>query len=180
MDEAHRTQLKEPNAFTLSTVNASGQPHSRVLLCKEVRDKGLVFYTNYKSAKADDLEKNNLAAANFFWDPLHRQIRVNGEIVKLSREDSDAYWATRDRSSQLSQWVSKQSEEAQSREQMENELAQTEEKFSGQDIPCPDHWGGYLLKPSSIEFWVGRSGRFHDRHLFTMVENDWASERLYP
>ena len=179
-DEAHQTKLLNPNSFVLSTVDKSGQPQARVLLCKEVTDTGFVFYSNYESAKGLQLNLQNKASMNFFWDSLSRQIKITGEVTRTSREESVQYWVTRDRMSQLSQWVSKQSQALSGREEMETAIAQAEKDFAGKDIPCPDHWGGYLMSPSKIEFWVGRSGRFHDRHLFTMVENNWAVQRLYP
>ena len=179
-DEAHKTQLQNPNAFVLSTVATDGRPQSRVLLCKEIRDSGFVFYTNYESQKGQQLENQPAAAMNFFWDNLHRQVKITGQVSKLSRQDSVAYWESRERSSQLSQWVSKQSKPLARRAEMEMAISHAESEFEGKSIPCPDHWGGYILTPSKIEFWIGRSGRFHDRHLFTMVENQWAAQRLYP
>ncbi len=180
MTEAKATGLRDPNAMVLSTCGENGQPHSRVVLCKDIRDGAIVFYTNYGSPKGVQLHENKKCAINFFWHELHRQIKMEGAVEKASRQTSEQYWATRSRASQLSQWVSKQSQELKSRERMEREIEEAEKKFSGKDIPCPGHWGGYVFTPHSIEFWIGGVGRFHDRYGFTKVQNAWSLKRLYP
>ncbi|MEQ1665993.1 MAG: pyridoxamine 5'-phosphate oxidase [Bdellovibrionales bacterium] len=180
LEKAKKTSLKQPEAFTLSTVNKSGQPHSRILLLKEIRANELVFYTNYTSQKGQELEQHPKAAMNFFWDPLALQVCMQGTVTKTTRADSEKYWALRPRMSQLSQWTSKQSQEVSSREVMEQEFALVEKKFAGKEVPCPTHWGGYLFSPTLVEFWIGRDGRFHDRYSYQKVEGTWLGKRLYP
>lgn len=183
-DEARRTSLKQPDAFTLSTLGKDGALNSRVLLVKEVRPNwpsgGLVFFTNYKSRKGQELEHSPRAAMTFYWDSLFRQVHFWGAVTKVSRSESEAYWKTRPRASQLSQWISKQSTPVSNREQMEQEWAAADKEFAGRDVPCPEHWGGYLLTPMKVEFWIGRDGRFHDRFTYQLVENRWVGKRLYP
>lgn len=180
-DKAHQSTLNDANAFLLSTVDLQGQPHSRVVLAKEVlKDEGIIFYTNYESDKGQEIEANNKVAATFYWDFLRKQVRFVGVVERISRTQSEKYWESRPRSRQLSQWVSKQSKPVASRSQMEVELAKVEAQFKDQPIPCPKHWGGYLIRPEQIEFWKGQLDRFHDRIRFTKVEKSWTSERLYP
>ena len=180
LKEAQSTSLKQPDAFTLCTLTADSKPRSRIVLVKEIRDVGIVFFTNYKSMKGRDLERTPYASANFYWDTLFRQVNFQGEVSRLSRAESEAYWATRPRLSQLAQWVSQQSEPVDSRKKMEEELAAADQKFLGTSVPCPIHWGGYLLSPTKVEFWQGREGRFHDRYSYQKVENQWRGQRLYP
>ncbi len=180
MDEARKTSLRDPNAFVLSTISADNAPSARVLLCKEITAEGFLFYTNYDSAKGHDLAKNPHCSATFFWDPLHRQVRLRGRADRVAAEKSDAYWKTRARASQLSQLASKQSQVLESRASMQERVSALDEKYTGQQVPRPENWGGYLFKPSLIEFWMGRSGRFHDRVLFTKADNAWSESRLYP
>jgi pyridoxamine 5'-phosphate oxidase len=172
--------IKEPTAFTLATAGAAGMPHARVVLCKSWSEEGFVFYTNYRSQKGQDLTVNPGAAAVFYWDPLHRQVRVGGSIEKTSRQVSEDYWRSRGRDSQLSQYISRQSQEAPSRETLENAWREAESEFAGRDIPCPAHWGGYILRPKTMEFWIGRPGRLHDRHEFEKSDRGWTYRRLYP
>jgi pyridoxamine 5'-phosphate oxidase len=180
-DEAHKTTLKDANAFLLSTVDPSGQPQARVVLAKELRpNQGLVFYTNYLSAKGQDISKNPKVAATFFWDPLFRQVKVKGEVTRLSAEESLAYWRTRPRESQLTQSVSRQSQPLPSRAFLDQEVLAAQKTWERKDVPCPPHWGGYLISPRSIEFWIGRHGRSHDRLVFTKVGEEWNLQRLYP
>jgi len=180
LEEAKGTSLKQPEAFTLATVSEGGQPRARVLLLKEIRPEGLVFFTNYNSQKGLDLKKNPKAALNFFWDPMARQVLWQGSVQKLPRAESERYWTSRPRSSQLSQWVSRQSQPVKDRSIMDAEWKIAENKFSNKEVPCPEHWGGYLLSPTYVEFWLGREGRFHDRYAYQKVENSWRGQRLYP
>jgi len=179
-EEAKKTTLKDPNAMVLSTADTEGQPHSRIVLLKDVRPDGFVIYTNYQSNKGRQIAANPNVAFNFFWDPLFRQVKWRGKAEKLTRAESEAYWKTRPRQSQLGQWVSQQSQPVSTREAMEQELIAAEEKWQNQDVPCPPHWGGYLLAPTYVEFWIGREGRFHDRYTYKKVENTWFGQRLYP
>ena len=173
-------KLKEPNAFTISTV-VDQQPDSRVVLLRDVSENGLIFYTNYSSKKAKDLEKNPHVAINFFWAELDRQIRIKAKVEKLDTKQSDAYFASRPRESQLGAWASNQSDDLESRERLEKSLAAFEEKFENTDqIPRPDFWGGYLMVPHFFEFWQGRSSRLHDRICYEKSNATWTMKRLYP
>lgn len=180
MQDATATGLRDPNAMVLSTCDDTGQPDSRVVLCKEVLEDGLLFYTNYNSDKGRQIAKNNKVAVNFFWDPLHRQIRMQGTVEKTSAEISDKYWNSRERGSQLSAWVSHQSEELDARGTMAELIAKAEKQFAGQPVPRPHHWGGYKFTPNVVELWVGQRSRFHDRYVFTKVQSGWSLKRLYP
>lgn len=171
---------KHPEAFVLSTVKKK-QPTSRILLMKEIRkQEGLVFYTNYFSKKGRDIATNSNVAINFFWSPLFRQVCMRGTVKKISRNDSEKYWATRPRDSQISQYISLQSQPVASRKQLEKEWATAKEKFKNKNIPLPKNWGGYLFTPTFIEFWIGREGRFHDRHSYTKKNRKWDAMRLCP
>lgn len=174
------TQIKEPTAMSVATCSANGDLHVRVVLCKGWSEAGFVFYTNYESRKGRELDANPHIAAVFYWDPLFRQIKITGQVERVPRQQSIEYWRTRPRESQLSQWVSRQSQPIVSREQMESEWRAAEQEFAGREVPCPDHWGGYLIRPKTIEFWIGMPGRFHDRHQFEAQGNAWSYSRLYP
>lgn len=181
-------QIREPTAMALATLAPGGVIHNRIVLCKQWDENGLVFYTNYHSQKGHELGAHAAAGAVFYWDPLHRQVRVSGPVEKISAEDSRAYWQSRARESQLSQFVSKQSETLGSRAELEKLWAAAEAEYAGREIPCPPHWGGYVLHPTSVEFWVGRPGRLHDRFQFEKQmtalsgqgQKAWTFRRLYP
>ena len=172
--------IKEPNAMVLSTISEN-KPHARVVLLKGYTTEGFEFYTNYHSHKGSELNENPNAALTFFYDALERQIRIEGKTEKLNPETSDAYFWSRPRGSQIGAWVSNQSETISSRDFLEERLAHFEEKFKDVEvIPRPEHWGGYLLQPESIEFWQGRPSRLHDRLLYQKTENSWKIGRLSP
>lgn len=174
-------ELPEPNAMTLATVDAGGQPDARTLLLKSCDARGFTFFTNYRSAKAGQLADAPRAAMLFFWGPLHRQVRIRGRVERTTRAESEEYFATRPRESQLGAWASPQSEEIASRDILEQRLAQAEARFAGRPVDCPDHWGGYRLVPESIEFWQGRPARLHDRIEYRRGEDGhWARRRLAP
>lgn len=180
-DDAYRSGLKDPNAFALATVDALGHPHARIVLAKEIRPEiGLVFYTNFQSDKGQEMAANPNVAATFFWDPLHRQVRFQGQVVKLSRKESESYWDSRARSRQLAQITSQQSQPVASRAQMDAEHDIVEAQYAGKPVPCPAHWGGYLIQVQTIELWNGHPDRFHDRYRFTKVQDGWTAQRLYP
>ena len=166
--------------MTLATTNAAGDIHARVVLCRGWSVEGFTFYTNYLSQKGQDLAEVDKAALVFYWDVLQRQVRIEGVIEKTSATNSDSYWRERARESQLSQWVSQQSRPVASREALEQAWKEAEEKFTGRDIPRPEHWGGYRLRPKTMEFWVGRPGRLHDRHVFLNSGSSWTYRRLSP
>ncbi len=179
--EALATQSGEANAMTLATASASGSPSARIVLLKGWSAEGFVFYTNYRSAKAGDLEANPQAALLFFWDALERQVRIEGTVEKISREDSAAYFQSRPVGNQLGAWASEQSSVVASREELEAQMTELTEKYTGQAIPLPPFWGGYRVKPQRMEFWQGRQARLHDRFRYTCVQNsDWQIERLAP
>lgn len=179
-DEAAAGQLIEPNAFLLSTVSHENKPSTRVVLLKGL-DNGFIFYTNYLSRKGTELAENPDACLTFFWAELERQVRIEGVIEKVSSEESDAYFQSRPRGSQIGAWVSNQSMVIGEREILEEREKYLIEKFGDQPIPRPPHWGGYRLVPNYIEFWQGRPSRLHDRIAYSLLENgDWKFERLSP
>ncbi len=179
-DQALSAQLPEPNAMTLATVDQNNQPSIRVVLLKGIQPHGLIFYTNYQSRKARDLKAQPQAALNFFWQPLERQVRFEGKVEKLSADASSQYFQSRPRGSQIGAWVSPQSEPIGNREFLKAKLAQYETQFEDQEIPRPEHWGGYLLVPQVVEFWQGGAHRLHDRLQYQYQEGRWLITRLAP
>lgn len=179
LDDAVKLEIKDANAFVLSTA-IDGQPDSRVVLIRDITEKGIHFYTNYGSKKSKDLEMNSKAAVNIFWADLDRQIRMKVEVQKLSETLSDDYFKTRPRKSQIGAWASVQSEELESREKLEEILDELELKFEGNEVPRPDFWGGFELVPSYFEFWQGRPSRLHDRVVYESDNGSWGTKRLYP
>lgn len=170
----------DPTAMVLSTVDSAGWPHSRVVLLKQRNDAGFSFFTNYDSEKGQQLAKNNKASMTFFWPALSRQVRIEGTIEKVSREASEAYFASRPRASQLAARTSRQSTTVESRDALQQAFSEEEQAFIDQDVPCPNNWGGYVLKPAFIEFWQGRPSRLHDRICFTHTNSDWVITRKAP
>lgn len=166
VDEAAAQGIRDANAMTLATLGADHRPSARVVLYKGLIRGGLSFYTNYQSRKGQELAGNHFASAVFFWPSMHEQVRVEGEVIKLSPEESEAYFRTRPRESQIGAWASAQSEEIKNLEELATKVELYERRFAGQDIPCPLHWGGYHLIPSSFEFWIGRTGRLHERYCY--------------
>jgi pyridoxamine 5'-phosphate oxidase len=179
LEDAVKMKIKDANAFVLSTA-VNNQPDARVVLIRDISDKGIHFYTNYGSSKAAALAANAKAAVNIFWPDMDRQIRMTVVVKKLDGKLSDAYFATRPRKSQLGAWASAQSNELESREKLEDQLEEFEIKFEGQDVPRPDFWGGYELVPSYFEFWQGRPSRLHDRIIYEGTPSKWNTKRLYP
>jgi pyridoxamine 5'-phosphate oxidase len=164
----------------LSTATLDGVPSSRIVLLKATSENGFVFYTNYSSAKAKELEQNSRAALNFFWVQLERQIRISGTVEKTSREESEKYFQSRPAGSRLGAWASHQSEVIPNREALEKKLAEVTDRFAG-DIPLPEDWGGYRVVPKTIEFWQGRTNRLHDRFRYSRErDGNWIIERLAP
>ncbi|MGC6455997.1 MAG: pyridoxamine 5'-phosphate oxidase [Coraliomargaritaceae bacterium] len=179
--EAEAAQLEEPNAMCLATATPEGQPSTRIVLLKGFSERGLVFYTNYESGKAGDLEVNPQAAVNFLWLPLQRQVNVTGRVERISKEESLAYFVSRPLDSRLGAWTSPQSQVIESRAFLEEKLAAMQARFGEGEIPLPDNWGGYRLVPERFEFWQGRPSRLHDR--FRFHRNDagaWEPVRLAP
>ena len=179
-ESARNTKILEPNAMILSTVTQDRQPTSRVVLLKDFDQSGLVFFTNYLSQKGEQLAYNPRASILFWWEPLERQIRIEGEVVKIDEEESDTYFKSRPYGSRLGAWVSEQSQMIVDRTVLEKRQIEFEKKFAEGNVPRPDHWGGYRLTPNKFEFWQGRSNRLHDRLLSQMQQDAWTRARLAP
>jgi pyridoxamine 5'-phosphate oxidase len=171
--------LPEPTAMVVATSHG-GRPSARTVLLKEATPQGFVFFTNYRSHKGAELAENPLVALHFGWYPLQRQVRVEGVSARVSRAESEAYFATRPRGSQLGAWASAQSSEVASLEALTDSYAAAEERFAGQDVPCPEHWGGYRVTPDLVEFWQGQPSRMHDRLLYRESSVGWQAVRLAP
>ena len=179
--EAIANKLEEPNAMTLATCNASGRPSARIVLLKGIHENGFVFYTNYNSRKAHEIGENSFVALLFFWKELERQIRIEGKIKKVSAKESDEYFSVRPRESQLGAWSSPQSNVIDSAAFLQENMKKYYNKFHGEEVPRPEHWGGYLVEPNVIEFWQGKPGRLHDRLQYSLSENEgWVIHRLAP
>ena len=170
----------EPNAMTLATVDAEGRPHCRVLLLKGLDERGFTYFTNYDSAKGEQLLANPFAAMTFFWPALERQVRIEGRVERVTPAESDAYYQVRPLGSRLGAWASPQSRVIRDRGELESLLADTEKRFLDKAPNCPPHWGGYRLLPERIEFWQGRPSRLHDRLNYRLVDGAWVRERLAP
>ena len=170
----------EPNAIQLATADATGRPTVRTVLAKAMDERGIVFYTNYASAKARDLDVNPRAAAVFVWIAHQQQVRLTGAVRKVERAETEAYFAQRPRESQIGAWASPQSAVVASRAELDRLADETAARFGEGEIPPPPHWGGYLLAPDEVEFWQGRQGRLHDRIRYRRARDEWVIERLAP
>jgi|TARA_B110001454_G_C12691463_1_gene422495 pyridoxamine 5'-phosphate oxidase len=170
----------EVNAMTLSTSSKIGEPSSRIVLLKSYDENGFVFYTNYNSEKGKQIEQNPYGSLTFHWNQLERQIRIRGKIRKISRAQSEKYFNSRPRLSQVSVLASKQSDVLRNRMELEERFIEIEKKYEGKKIPCPDYWGGYCLEHRKVEFWQGRRDRMHDRFAYTKHGTTWQTERLSP
>ena len=170
----------EPNAAILSTSTKKGKPSSRTVLIKEYSDNGFIFYTNYRSKKAQEIENNPYGSLIFYWHDFERQVRIQGKIRKISRNKSKKYFHSRPRLSQISVLASYQSKNLKNRDELEDKVIDLEKKYEGKEIPLPDFWGGYLLEHRNVEFWQGRRDRLHDRFVYTKHGRIWQTERLAP
>ena len=182
LEEARTTEINDPEAMTLATVDESGAPDARIVLCKGVDARGLVFYTNIESAKGRELQAQPRAAALFHWKSLRRQARFRGPVAHVTAAENDAYFASRPRGSQIGAWASQQSRPLASRGALEAAVQAYEQQFGKGDVPRPEYWRGYRLSPVEIEFWRDRPSRLHERIMFTRLapESTWERRLLYP
>jgi len=179
-DEAVKAQLLDVNAMTLATVSPSGDPAARIVLLKEFDETGFVFFTNYDSAKGQDLAAHPRACLLFFWVELERQVRITGSVTKVPAAESEAYFHSRPVASQLGAWASAQSTPVAGRDQLEQRYAELVAQYEGQVVPLPPFWGGYRVAADQVEFWQGRQSRLHDRLLYTREASTWTIARLSP
>ena len=179
--DAQASEPNDPGAMALSTADADGRPSVRIVLLKAHGPDGFAFYTNERSRKGDELAQNPRAALLLHWKSLRRQVRIEGPVSRVSSEQSDAYFATRSRDSQLGAWASDQSSPLPSRDEFENRYQKMQAKFDGVDVPRPPHWGGFSIDPETIEFWIDKPHRLHERRLFTrLADGSWTEGLLYP
>lgn len=179
--QAINSQIEEPNAMTVATASADGVPAARIMLLKGFSKEGFVFFTNYKSYKGVHLQENPKACLVFFWKELERQVRITGLVQKLDERDSDEYFHSRPKGSQIGAWASAQSQVIESREWLDEKYAEVTEEFKDKELTRPPHWGGFLVRPVIMEFWQGRPSRLHDRIQYTLTEGGaWKIERLSP
>lgn len=179
--EAEAAGVDQPDAMTLATATPDGRPSARVVLLKGIDERGLTFFTNYESRKAGELDANPRAAVVLHWARLQRQVRAVGDVTRLTAAESDAYFATRPRGSQIGAWASPQSRPLRDRAELERRVAEMTAKYDGRDVPRPPHWGGFRVVPYEIELWEGRPHRLHDRIVYRRTDGGgWAHERLAP
>jgi pyridoxamine 5'-phosphate oxidase len=179
-DEALRAGVDEATAVVLATVDANGVPDARVVLLRGIDDRGVWWFTNRRSPKGEQLAASPYAAVVAHWQPLERQVRLRGPVELLPDAESDAYFASRPRDAQIGAWASDQSDPVDDRRTLDVQVAEVEERFAGREVPRPDHWGGYLLRPQEVEFWQGRPARLHDRLRYRRRDDGWGVVRLQP
>ncbi|WP_445776260.1 pyridoxamine 5'-phosphate oxidase [Shewanella sp.] len=180
MQQAKDAQLTDPTAMCVATVDATGQPFQRIVLLKRFDDNGFVFFTNLESRKASQIALNSKISLLFPWHPLERQVAVIGQAESLSMIDVAKYFMSRPKDSQIAAWVSKQSSKITARQALETKFAEMKAKYAQGEVPLPKFWGGYLVRPNSIEFWQGGEHRLHDRFIYSKTDSDWQIDRLAP
>ena len=178
--DAEKSEPNDPTAMTLATVNAAGMPQARMVLLKGVDAEGFVFYTNLGSDKAKDLSSNPVAALVFHWKSLRKQVRISGSVEPVSEAEADEYFASRPRDSRIGAWASKQSQPLEGMFELEVRVAKFVAKYAVGDIPRPEFWSGFRIKPKTIEFWSDRPFRLHEREVYNKTENGWSVQRIYP
>jgi len=179
-EKLDRSVIPEPNAMSLGTIGSRDQPSVRIGLLKALDERGFVFYTSYDGKKGRQLIAHPRAALCFYWAPLSIQVRIEGRVTKVSDEEADAYFATRERRSQIGAWASRQSEPLETPTALDERVAKYEEEFEGKAVPRPKYWSGFRVWPERIEFWKGKPNRLHERHLYTRDGDGWLIETLYP
>ena len=177
---ASKKEISDPNAISLSTVNSKGQPNVRIVLMKSFNEDGLTFFTNSSSSKGMEIKSNVNIAACFYWKSIEKQVRIRGKVRKISGIESDAYFSSRDRKSQIGAWASLQSQPLKNRKELEKRFNLISKKYKNMDIPRPAHWGGFIIKPVEIEFWHNKPYRLHERVLFKLNKGKWVKSFLYP
>ncbi len=180
MARAEASGIKLPNAMSLATADSTGKPSVRMMLLKGADARGFIFYTNLKSRKGHELEKNENVSLCFWWPVLEEQVRIEGKVKKVSDREADEYFATRPRGSQIGAWASEQSNRLESREELLTRAAELEKKYHGKTVPRPPYWSGFIVEPSKIEFWFGKPDRLHERFLYSKQGKNWNLEQLYP
>lgn len=178
--DAQKSGLYLPEAMTVATATAEGKPSARMVLLKSVDAEGFVFFTNYESRKASEIEANSNVSILFHWPILQRQVRIEGRAERVSREESNDYFQSRPRGSRIGAWASTQSSKLESKAALQARVKEVEAQFGNGDIPLPDYWGGYRIRPDRMEFWQGRPFRLHDRLIYERVDGDWKTHRLFP
>ena len=179
-EKIDRAIIPEPNAMALATVEKGGQPTARIVLLKSFDERGFVFYTNHEGRKGKHLLAQPQAGLCFYWPPIQIQVRIEGTVTKVAEKEADAYFATRHRLSQIGAWASRQSEPLETPGALDERVTKYEGEFEGREVPRPDFWSGFRVRPERIEFWKGRPNRLHERHLYTLVGTGWKTETLYP
>ena len=179
-EKIDRSIIPEPNAMSLGTIGNRDQPYVRIVLLKALDERGFVFYTSYDGKKGRQLIAHPRASLCFYWAPLSIQVRIEGRVTKVSDEEADAYFATRERLSQIGAWASRQSEPLETPTALDERVAKYEREFEGKTVPRPEYWSGFRVWPERIEFWKGKPNRLHERHLYTRDGEGWLIETLYP
>jgi pyridoxamine 5'-phosphate oxidase len=179
-EKVDRSIIPEPNAMSLGTIGNRDQPYVRIVLLKAFDERGFVFYTSYDGKKGRQLIAHPRASLCFYWAPLSIQVRIEGRVTKVSDEEADAYFATRDRGSQIGAWASRQSEPLETPTALDERVAKYEKEFEGKTVPRPEYWSGFRVWPERIEFWKGKPNRLHERHLYLRDGEGWLVETLYP